>query len=362
MNFDFSDEQKLLKDHVARYLAAECPMREVRRVLDGELPYLAGVWQGLAGMGLMGTAIAERWGGSGAGYLELCVAAEELGRSLAPVPFGSTVYLVAEALQRYGSEAQRQHHLPAIASGSRIACLARAGAGAPASATSGRLYGLKQPVADGAIADLALVAAESARGPSLYLVDLADPKVRRASVESIDPTRNLARIVFDGAAAEPLGQAGAAAAMLADLDNRAAVLQSFEQLGVALRALEMAVQYAGDRYAFGRPIGSFQALKHMIVDMYVAAELARSNCYYAAWALSTDAPELPLAAATARVSATRAAQVCTRDNIQVHGGMGFTWQSDCHLYYRRANFQALELGSLSTWEDRLVDQLQAQAA
>jgi alkylation response protein AidB-like acyl-CoA dehydrogenase len=172
----------------------------------------------------------------------------------------------------------------------------------------------------------------------------------------------MACIDFDGTPVEQLGGDGEGSRILNDVQERAAVLQSFEQLGGAQRSLEMAVDYAKQRFAFGRQIGSFQALKHMIADMYVAAELARSNCYYAAWALSTDADELPLAAATARVSAIRAYRLCAKDCIQVHGGMGFTWEVDCHLYYRRANFQALELGSLSTWEDKLVDQLEAQHA
>jgi alkylation response protein AidB-like acyl-CoA dehydrogenase len=139
--------------------------------------------------------------------------------------------------------------------------------------------------------------------------------------------------------------------------DRAAVLIAFEQIGGARKALDMAVDYAKGRFAFGRPIGSFQALKHMMADMYVALKLAESNCYYAAWALSTDSAELPLAAATARVSATQAYQLCARDNIQVHGGMGFTWEFDCHLYYRRSNYLTLMLGGLSTWEDKLIHAL-----
>jgi len=141
------------------------------------------------------------------------------------------------------------------------------------------------------------------------------------------------------------------------LQNRAAVLYAFEQLGGAQRALDMAVAYAQERFAFGRAIGSFQAIKHMLADMFVSLKLAESNCYYAAWALANNTADLPLAAATARVSATQAFQLCAKDNIQVHGGMGFTWEFDCHLYYRRSNYLALELGSLSEWEARLVEAL-----
>jgi alkylation response protein AidB-like acyl-CoA dehydrogenase len=140
------------------------------------------------------------------------------------------------------------------------------------------------------------------------------------------------------------------------------VLVAFMQLGGADRALESARDYAMERFAFGRPIGSLQAVKHMLADMYVAATLARSNCYWAAWALSTDAPELPVAAASARVSATQAYQQCARDGLQVHGGMGFTWEFDCHLHYRRSNLLALSLGAPSAWEDRLIDRMRARRA
>ena len=136
---------------------------------------------------------------------------------------------------------------------------------------------------------------------------------------------------------------------------------AFEQIGGASRALDMAVNYAKERYAFGRPIGSFQALKHMMADMYVALKLAESNAYYAAWALENQSADLPLAAATARVSATQAFQLCARDNIQVHGGMGFTWEFDCHLYYRRSNYLTLALGGLTAWEDKLIDALPSAA-
>jgi alkylation response protein AidB-like acyl-CoA dehydrogenase len=196
----------------------------------------------------------------------------------------------------------------------------------------------------------------------MLLVDLGHASVRRTPVKSIDPTRNTARLDFEGTPAEILGGVGAGWVQLQQIYDRAAVLVAFEQLGGAQKALAMGVAYARERFAFGRPIGSFQAIKHMLADMYVAAKLAESNCYYAAWALSTDAPELPLAAATARVSATQAFQQCAKDNIQVHGGMGFTWEFDCHLYYRRSNFLALELGGLSVWESRLVDNLSAPHA
>ena len=186
--------------------------------------------------------------------------------------------------------------------------------------------------------------------------------MQRKALQSLDPTRGQAEIKFDGTPAEPLGPANEGWSLLSQVLDRAAVLIAFEQVGGADRALEMGRDYALDRMAFGRPIGSFQAIKHMLADMYVAATLARSNSYYGAWALSTNASELPEAAATARISATQAFQHCSKQNIQVHGGMGFTWEFDCHLYYRRSNALALGLGSLSYWEDRLIDRMRRRNA
>lgn len=367
MEFDFSPEQKQLKDQARRFLADRCDRSAVRAVLDGSQSYDAQLWQGLAQQGFLGATIPEAYGGLGAGYLEACVIAEELGRAVAPVPFSSSIAITAECLMRVGSEPQKQRWLPAIASGEAIGTLAlleRPGrastAGLQATVTDGRLTGVKSPVADGDIADLAVVAAREASGAvSLFLADLKADGVRREALPGIDPTRSQARITFEGAPVEPLGAPGQAANLLERVFDRAAVLIAFEQIGGADRALEMARDYALERFAFGRPIGSLQAIKHMLADMYVSATLARSNAYYGAWALSTDAAELPQAAATTRVSATQAYQHCARNNIQVHGGMGFTWEFDCHLHYRRSNLLALALGSLTQWEDTLVERLRA---
>jgi alkylation response protein AidB-like acyl-CoA dehydrogenase len=186
--------------------------------------------------------------------------------------------------------------------------------------------------------------------------------VEARALTNIDPSRGQAELTFKNCKAEPLGAADEGWGILSEVLDRAAVLMAFEQVGGADRALEMGRDYALDRIAFGRPIGSFQAVKHMLADMYVAATLARSNCYYGAWALSTNASELPEAAAAARISATQAFQLCAKNNIQVHGGMGFTWEFDCHMYYRRANATALGLGSLSYWEDALIDRMRKRNA
>ena len=374
MNFDFSDEQKQMRDEARKFLSEKCPPKAVREVLDGKAAYDKDLWKGLAEMGFLGVAIPEKFGGAGAGHLELCVIAEEMGRALAPVPFSSTVYLAAEAILIAGSDAQKQKWLPKIASGEAIGTLALfEGKGNPSpkaiklAANGGVLNGVKKPVADGAIADFAVVAARTGSGGresdiSLFIVDLKAGGVEVKSLTNIDLTRGQAEITFKDAKTEPLGAAGEGWGVITQVLDRAAVLMAFEQVGGADRALEMGRDYALDRIAFGRQIGSFQAVKHMLADMYVSATLARSNCYYGAWALSTNAGELPEAAAAARISATQAFQHCAKNNIQVHGGMGFTWEFDCHMYYRRANAVALGLGSLSYWEDALIDRMRKKNA
>ena len=374
MNFDFSDEQKQLRDEARKFLSEQCPPKAVRAVLDGKVAYDKGLWKALAEMGFLGVAIPESYGGTGAGHLELCVIAEEMGRALAPVPFSSTVYLAAEALLLAGTEAQKQKWLPAIARGDAIGTLALfEGKGNPRqeaiklSASGGTLNGIKKPVPDGAIADFAIVAARTGSSGretdiSLFLVDLKSEGVEARDLTNLDPTHGQAELTFKNCKAEPLGRANEGWSIITQVLDRAAILTAFELVGGADRALEMGRDYALDRIAFGRPIGSFQAVKHMLADMYVSATLARSNCYYGAWALSTNASELPEAAAAARISATQAFQHCAKNNIQVHGGMGFTWEFDCHMYYRRANATALGLGSLSYWEDALIERMRKKNA
>jgi len=369
MNFEFSDEQNLLREQAQSFLAKTCPIGTVRKVLDGKASFDEPTWRGMIELGWTATTIPEQYEGLGLGYLELCVLAEELGRSLAPTPFSSSMYLAAEALLRFGTEAQKSRYLPKLAMGEWIGAFAIAEGAAPVSgarlrtrAVKERITGTKIPVADGDIAEFAIVLAKDEdRRPSMYLVDLNGAGVKRKSVETIDPTRSHAELKFADAPAELLGARGEGWQQSARLFDRAAVLFAFEQIGGAHAALEMARNYALGRFAFGRPIASFQAIKHKLADMYIAATLARSNGYYGAWALSTDARELPLAAATARVSATEAYYECSKENIQTHGGMGFTWEFDCHLYYRRAKLLSVNLGGLSGWKDKLVTALESAA-
>ena len=369
MDFEFSQEQQELRSQVRRFFEEQCPPSAVRSVLDGKARYDRELWAGMARMGLMGIVVPEQYGGLGLTYLELCVVAEELGRVLAPVPYSSSIYLAAELLLHAGSEEQKARWLPRICAGEAIGTLALAEGPGPMTAPSitttahnGTIAGTKYCVPDGSIADLAIVAARDAQGVSLYLVELDASHVMRDTVETVDPSRDHANVTFSGAAAEPLGQPGEGWAMIETVFDKAAVTMAFEQIGGADRAIGMGRDYALDRMAFGRAIGSFQAIKHTLADMFVSATLARSNAYYGAWALSTAAPALPQAAASARLAATRAYQECALNNIQVHGGIGFTWELDCHLYYRRSNLLALALGASGEWEGKLIDRIEAAAA
>ncbi|WP_439816673.1 acyl-CoA dehydrogenase family protein [Zavarzinia sp. CC-PAN008] len=373
MNFEFSEDQEMLREQARRFLADRSSTKVVRRILESDAPFDADLWKGIVEMGWTGTAIPEEFGGLGLGHLELCVIAEELGRALAPVPFASSVYLATEALLLAGTNEQKQAWLPKLAAGEAIGTVAVAeGPTQPtarniaATFENGKLSGTKVPVPDGDIADFAIVlaraGAEGERGLVLALVDLKGPGVARKAVKTIDPTRSQAEITFTDAPAEAVGAVGEGWANLTQVQDRAAVLIAFEQVGGAQVALEMAKDYALQRYAFGRAIASFQAIKHKLADVYVAIELARSNAYYGAWALSAGSPELPVAAAGARVAATEAFHQASKESIQTHGGMGYTWEGDCHLYYRRSKHLGLKLGSARTWKEHLISRLEARNA
>jgi alkylation response protein AidB-like acyl-CoA dehydrogenase len=370
MNFDYSDDQKFLKDEARKFLEAECGIAKVRAVLNDEAKsYDKELWGKIAGQGWLGAAIPEAHGGLGLGHIELCAIVEELGRVCAPVPFGSTVYFLAEALMAAGSDAQKAAHLPRIAAGELIGAFATSEAPGPLTAASinarvegGKLTGTKIPVTDGEVADLAVVLAKEAGQLGLYLVDLNAPGVARQTLKTLDPTRGVAKLTFTGAAAERLGGAGEGLALAEQILDRAAVLLAFEQVGGADRCLDMAKSYALERYAFGRVIGSYQAIKHKLADIYVKNEVARSNAYYGAWALNTNAAELPVAASAARVAACEAMWFAAKENVQTHGGMGFTWEVDCHLYYRRSRQLGLVAGAPKVWKERLISHLERRNA
>jgi alkylation response protein AidB-like acyl-CoA dehydrogenase len=370
MNFDFSEDQKYLKDQARKFLSERASMTAVRKVLDqNEVTHDAALWTGIAEMGWLGAAIPEEYGGLGLGELELCVLGEEMGRSLAAVPWASTVYLLGEAIKTLGSEAQKQDILPRLVAGEIIGCLAASeGPGDPTSANLSTTFdgtsvsGTKIPVADGDIATHAIVLVKHNQSTSLVLVDLSAKGIIRKPVKTFDPTRSHATITFANAPAQLLGQAGDGLGLLGRIYDRAAVLFAFEQIGGTQACLDMATDFAKNRHAFSRQIGSFQAIKHKLADIYVALEIARSNAFYGAWALSCDAPELPLAAASARIAACEAYYLASKENIQTHGGMGFTWDVDCHLFYRRAKLLAVQIGAAPLWKEKLVKRLELRNA
>jgi len=363
MNFEFSEDQNMLRDQAQRFLAENCPPGVVRKVLEGDADHDAGLWSKIVEMGWTAAVIPEEQGGLGLSYLELCVIAEELGRVCAPVPFSSSVYLATEALLLAGSTAQQEAWLPKLAAGEAIGTFAYSeGPGETTvesldtRADGDTLTGTKVPVPDAAAASLVVVLAahDGGDGATLYLVDTAQSGVSVSPVPTLDPTRGHGKLTLDGAPAEPLGKPGEGWALTEKLLNRAAVPFAWEQVGGAQAALEQAREYAMGRYAFGRPIASYQAIKHKLADMYVKNTLARSNCYFGAWALDTDAAELPVAAATARVSATQAYYFASKENIQTHGGMGYTWEFDCQFYYRRAKLLSVAIGSERQWQNKLI--------
>jgi alkylation response protein AidB-like acyl-CoA dehydrogenase len=364
MNFDFSEDAKEIRDHAREFLAERVPRGAVRAHVESGAEFDAGLWASFAEMGWLGVTVPEAHGGAALGYEVACVLAEQMGAVAAPAPFGSTIYLATEALLLFGSDEQKARWLPEICAGRSVGCFALAeGAGDPSptrmrvSVSGGKLSGEKLPVADGAAADFAIVAARSGGGVGLFLVALDGAE--REALKTVDPAHPQAALRFANASAEPLPGARDWSAIERLLD-RAAVLTAFEQIGGTQAALDDAVAYAKERYAFGRSIASFQAIKHKLADIYVAIEIARSNAYYGAWALSHDAPDLPLAAASARAAASHAHFLAAKENIHVHGGMGFTWESDCHVQYGRAKALALTLGSARHWKQRLMGLLDAR--
>lgn len=363
LQFDYSDEQRQLQETVRRFLARQCPMTLVRDVLEGRLTHAAELWRGLAGLGCLGATIPEAFGGVALGAVEQGLIAQEVGRALAPLPTLSTLYLSAELIKATARADQKAVLLSAIAEGALVATVAdielddqgRRQAVA-ARVINGRLYGTKALVADGLIADQILVLARDGEtGASrFFIVAGSDGELTRTALTTIDPTRRYARLDFHGAAAEPLGDPGRGESPLDAVRDTAAVFVACEQLGGAERALELACAYARDRCAFGRPIGSFQAVKQLLADMYAALAIARANVKRALWALEDGAAELPQSAARAYLSASEAFRHCSADMIQVHGGAGFMWEADPHLFYRRAQLTSRALGAPAVWERRLI--------
>ncbi len=374
MRFSFSDEQQELRRVVRRFCEERSPRAEVRRLMESERGYDPSTWRQLCDeLGLAGVHIPEAFGGQGFGFAELAIGLEETGRALLCAPFLSSVAFAATAILEVASETEKQELLPGIAAGTTTATLAFAepagewtadGVSLTARAAGGelRLDGTKSFVPDGCTADLIVVVARepgSAGDEGLGLFGVAGdaPGLARRSLATLDATRRLARLDFESVAARPLGEPGSGAPALARVQALAAIALANEMVGGAEQALDSAVAYAKTRMQFGRPIGSFQAIKHKCVEVLLEVELAKSAAYYAAAAADEGDPELGALAAIAKSLASDAFRKAAAENIQIHGGIGFTWEDDAHLYFRRAKSSEVFLGDAGFWRQRLADEL-----
>jgi alkylation response protein AidB-like acyl-CoA dehydrogenase len=357
MRFAFSDEQEELRRSLRRFLEDRSPPGEVRRLMETDQGWDPDVWGRMARqLGLQGLTVPEAHGGAGLGPVEQLVVLEEMGRALLCAPYLSTAVLAVNALRASGDEAAEREWLPGIADGTTVATLAvaeddgrwatdRLQTRARRRPDGWALDGRKSFVLDGAVADRVLVVAQADRGPTLFAVDGRDPRLTRRPLQTIDMTRRQAALVLDGVPARRVGDEGAAARIVDQTVQLAIVALAAEQVGGAQRCLEMSVDYAKLRVQFGRPIGSFQAIKHKCADMLLEVESARSAAYYAAWAAAEGSDELPLVASLAKAYCSEAYVHVAAENIQIHGGIGFTWEHDAHLYYRRAKSSEMLLGS-----------------
>jgi alkylation response protein AidB-like acyl-CoA dehydrogenase len=354
-----------LRAAVREFLQSASPSGTVRQLMATERGYDEGVWRQMAcELGLHGIAVPEEWGGAGAGMPELAVVFEEMGAALLCSPFFSTVALAAQAILASGDRAAMEEFLPTFVDGTTTATLILNGQlnawdAADVTLTAApdgegyRVSGDAPLVLDGHSVDLLLVVANTPAGTSLFAIAADSAGVERESLASLDRTRKVARIRFDGVSGRLIGNDGEAASGLARTSNLAAVALAAEQVGAAQRCLDMAVSYARDRIQFGRAIGSFQAIKHRCADMLVLVEGARSAVVHAAEA--ADSADLATAAAVAKMVCSDAFLQVALDNMRIHGGIGFTWEHDAHLYVRRAKATELIFGSPDYHAQRLAD-------
>ena len=355
MNFELSDEALMLRDAARRLLASRSGA--ARAVMEAGDSHDAALWATMLEQGWTAARIPESLGGLGLGAEEACVLVEECGRALAPAPLVSAI-AATEALLLAGTAEQQAQWLPKVAAGNAIGCIAWAeGGNSPAMnpsarLESGRLTGVKSPVVDGRAATFAIVTVATDAGPAMAIAALEGARVE--AVETLDLVRPSAAIHFDAAPAQPLGTT----ADWLRLTERLAVLHAFESLGTAEAARDRTVEYAKERIAFGQQIGRYQGVKHRLADAYVKAELARAHALHGCWAWTAGAPELPLAAAAARVASLDALKIAAEEMVQLHGGIGFTWEHDAQLFYRRNRQMRMALGSRMHWQERLVRALE----
>jgi alkylation response protein AidB-like acyl-CoA dehydrogenase len=367
MDFGFSEEQELLRQSAADLLSKECPMTYVRQMMEDERGYAEALWKTMAELGWMGLIYPEECGGSGLTLVDLVVVLEEMGKVALPGPFFSTVALGGLAILEAGSSEQKRRVLPGIVTGTTKATLALLeenarwdekgiNLSAEKSGNGYRLSGIKLFVPDAHVADLLVCAARTPEGISLFLIERQHPGVSVRLLKTMDQTRKLCEVTLDkvqvGAEAV-LGTLGQGWTKLSRVLDRSKVALCAEMCGGAQKVLDMSVEYAKIREQFGRPIGSFQAIQHKCANMLVQVESAKSATYYAAWAVAHDTPDAPLAAAMAKAYCSDAYRQVSAEGIQVHGGIGFTWEHDLHIYFKRAKGSEVTFGD-ATWNRELV--------
>jgi alkylation response protein AidB-like acyl-CoA dehydrogenase len=369
VNFAFSEEQEQLRAVVRQFLDAKSPESAVREQMDTERGFDPEVWKQMAEqLGLQSLVVPEEYGGQGFGYIELIVVLEEMGRSLLCAPFFSTVVLATNTLVHSGDADAQKAHLPGIASGETVATLAftepngkwdESGIELAASADGDgwKLSGTKMYVIDGHTADLVLVAGKTAKGVSLFAVDGGAAGLTRTALATMDQTRKQAKLEFADVPATLVGTEGEGWTVLSRVLDLAAVGLAAEQVGGAAKCLEMAVEYAKVRVQFGRPIGSFQAIKHKCADMLLEVESAKSAAYYAGWCASELNDELPSVASLAKAYCSEAYFHAAAENIQIHGGIGFTWEHPAHLYFKRAKSSELLFGDPTYHRELLAQRI-----
>jgi len=374
MDFGFSEEQDMLRQSVRGFLAAECPMTYVRQMMEDERGFSDDQWKKMVALGWTSLIIPEEYGGAGLNMVDMVVVLEEMGKVVFPGPFFASTILGGIAIDLGGSPAQKQQWLPGLATGSLRATLAQVeesgrwdadGIQLTATAAGGGfvLSGTKLFVHDAHNADLLIVPVRTggagSEGVTLLVVERKAKGVGLRVLKTMDQTRKLCEVTFDGVSVgndAVLGEVGTGWPLLDRLIDRAKVALCAEMCGGAQKVLDMSVEYAKVREQFGKPIGSFQAIQHKCANMMVQVESAKSATYYAAWAVANDVPEAHLAACMAKAYTSDAYRFVSAEGIQIHGGIGFTWEHDMHLYFKRAKGSEVTFGD-ATHNRELVAQV-----
>lgn len=376
MDFDFTSDQVMLRNTVREYLTDKCTPQFVRQMFDDQTGYSKPMWKEMADNGWLGLAFPEDSGGLGLGQVELSLVLEEMGRAVLPSPFFASVVLAGAAIADAGDKAQKDKYLGGIGSGDMIATmgwLEDSTSFGPGSinlkAESGGggfiLNGLKRFVPFAHVADVAVVAARTSSKPdgiTLFVVDLKSKGVETKPVVNMDMTSKAAEVSFNNVHVPEenvIGDVDGGWPVLQRLLDKAAVGAAAEMLGASRKSMEMSVDYAKVREAFGQPIGTFQAIKHMAADMLVEVESAHSAVYYASWAQAAGAPDASLAASVAKAYVGDASRKVCGESIQLHGGIGFTWEFDLHLYFKRAKYYEPMFGDADFHREKALQSLEA---